>query len=850
MTSLPTALSSSGGGGKVVLVGVRLHQPNANLLWGGGSSSSSGGGAAISREGQALVEFTLARLVVPGDRIVAMAVRIVRAPHTSEQDGEEEVRGVEGRARHGFNSEQDGEEEEDASQRMLAALHPKIEVAAAKQITLQVVVRSAPRVRDALLYEAKLLKAGLVVIGPVRRTITLIGAGSDVDMMTFLADRLSASCKIMLVSNNACSATRQGRFADVATMMRLRKVPVPPTSPQSPRIDPGGGGGGSGMGEGGGGSGLGGGGAGQGSGEYGGGSDGGGGVPNGGGSRGAMGGGMGGGMGEGGLWGEGEGTVVGAGSNVPDLPDPNPTARISSPLPHPQSLLPRPTEIIREVYGQDEYGQQEFYLDELLLATDNFSPQRLIGEGGSGQVFVGMLPPGRCPQVESQGGGSEGWGRGDGGRAEQGGTQQGGAQGGGAAVVRPVGVVGRLLRRIRHPSLLGLLGVCATARELLMVFDFLPNGSLQTRLRGSLRVLRRIRHPSLLGPLGVCAMAGDFLMVFDVLPNGSLQTRLRGKVSGGKHGAVGSMGRWEAWGGGKHGAVSVDAGSENPCSPPVRVADHTKPPLPWDLRMRIACEAATGLAFLHSCRPPIIHRDVKAANVLLDANMHALVSDFGLAKVASDQYTQPMAVTSIMGTRGYVAPEYVQTGLITAAIDVYAFGVILLELITGHVPFHPGRQPPNLSAWAIPIANNEEFRAIPIANNEEGLGTTAIPIANNEEFTRLVDYRLEGRYDLAQLQAVSMLAVLCLAANPKHRPPMDQVRLVHRAGRGIERLDPAQLQAVSHAVMCPASNPKFRLSMVQHRPSMDQVNRMCGEQVCRVASGLDSYPWGVGLAIG
>ncbi|CAI5952846.1 unnamed protein product [Closterium sp. NIES-64] len=82
----------------------------------------------------------------------------------------------------------------------------------------------------------------------------------------------------------------------------------------------------------------------------------------------------------------------------------------------------------------------------------------------------------------------------------------------------------------------------------------------------------------------------------------------------------------------------------------MRVVYHTKPPLPWDLRMRIAYEAATGLAFLHSCRPPIIHRDVKAANVLLDAHMHALVSDFGLAKVASDQYTQPMAVTSIMGT--------------------------------------------------------------------------------------------------------------------------------------------------------------------------------------------------------
>ncbi|CAI5952848.1 unnamed protein product [Closterium sp. NIES-64] len=143
-----------------------------------------------------------------------------------------------------------------------------------------------------------------------------------------------------------------------------------------------------------------------------------------------------------------------------------------------------------------------------------------------------------------------------------------------------------------------------------------------------------------------------------------------------------------------------------------------------------------------------------------------------------------MAVTSIMGTQrvglitvdansvaldstiplppppslfaSYVAQEYVQTGLITGAIDVYAFGVILLELITGHVLFHPGRQPPT----SLPGVDTSKK-------------SPAIPIANNEEFTRLIDYRLEGRFDPAQLQAVSMLVVLCLASNPKHRPTMD-----------------------------------------------------------------------------
>ncbi|GJP40008.1 hypothetical protein CLOM_g24308 [Closterium sp. NIES-68] len=650
MMSLPPARSSvGGGGGKVVLVGVRLHQPNANLLWsgsGGGGSSNRGGSAAVSKEGQALVEFALSRLVVPGDRIIAMAVRIVRAPHSS---GSRKAR---------FNSEQDAEEEEEMSQKMLAALHPKIEVAGAKQILLQVVVRSSPRVRDALLHEAKVVQAGMVVIGPVRRTITLIGGsgGADVDMMTFLADRLPTICKIMLVANNACTATRQGMQTPSAPHI----APFPPNRTR-----------GRGRGNGAGARGI---------------------------WRGVRRGRSNGGSndrgstsfslsssrrskrrsrrrsssssrGEGGIlgrWGRWGGGESGGWQQCPRSPRSQVNGQDFFSAPPVLPPAP-PTEIIREVYGQDEYGQQEFFLDELLLATDNFSPQRLIGEGGSGQVFVGVLPPGRCPQVENQG--------------ERGGGGGGGASGG----CRKVAV-----KRLRWwgPAVADAQGAM-NARQFL----------------AELRVLRRIQHVNLLGLLGVCATAGELLMVFDFLPNGSLETRLR---------------------------------------------DQTKPPLPWDLRMRIAYEAATGLAFLHSCRPPIIHRDVKAANVLLDADMHALVSDFGLAKVGSDQYTQPMAVTSIMGTRGYVAPEYVQTGLITAAIDVYAFGVILLELITGHVPFHPGRQPPNLSAWAVPIAKNEEF-------------------------TRLVDYRLEGRFDPGQLQAGAMLAVLCLATNPKDRPSMQQV---------------------------------------------------------------------------
>ncbi|CAI5475686.1 unnamed protein product [Closterium sp. Yama58-4] len=218
-----------------------------------------------------------------------------------------------------------------------------------------------------------------------------------------------------------------------------------------------------------------------------------------------------------------------------------------------------------------------------------------------------------------------------------------------------------------------------------------------------LRVVRKVRHPNLLRMLGACVTAGELLMVFDYLPNGALDMRLR---------------------------------------------DNRKPPLTWQQRLEIASGAARGLAFLHSgCRPPIIHRDVKSGNILLDEDLEPVVSDFGLAKVAPEHFTQPMTVTAIMGTQGYVAPEYVRTGKITEAVDVFAFGVVLLELITGHIPFHPSRTPAYLFAWAIPVAKSGEFH-------------------------RLVDYRLEGRYDPSQLQAVAMLAVICLASNPKDRPAM------------------------------------------------------------------------------
>ncbi|KAL8234116.1 hypothetical protein R6Q59_020216 [Mikania micrantha] len=102
-------------------------------------------------------------------------------------------------------------------------------------------------------------------------------------------------------------------------------------------------------------------------------------------------------------------------------------------------------------------------------------------------------------------------------------------------------------------------------------------------------------------------------------------------------------------------------------------------------RLKIALGAAKGLAYLHEdCHPKIIHRDIKAANILLDFNFEAKVADFGLAKITSDVATH--VSTRVMGTFGYLAPEYASSGKLTDKSDVFSFGVMLLELITGRRP--------------------------------------------------------------------------------------------------------------------------------------------------------------------
>ncbi|KAG2668084.1 hypothetical protein I3843_15G136500 [Carya illinoinensis] len=174
--------------------------------------------------------------------------------------------------------------------------------------------------------------------------------------------------------------------------------------------------------------------------------------------------------------------------------------------------------------------------------------------------------------------------------------------------------------------------------------------------------------------------------------------------------------------------------------------------LNWSRRMKIALDAAKGLAFLHGAERPVIYRDFKTSNILMDADFNAKLSDFGLAK-DGPMGDQTHVSTRVMGTYGYAAPEYVMTGHLTSRSDVYGFGVVLLELLIGRTALDKSRpsREHNLVEWARPLLNH------------------------NKKLLRILDPRLEGQYSVKTAMKVAHLAYQCLSQNPKGRPLMSNV---------------------------------------------------------------------------
>ncbi|PIN16426.1 Serine/threonine protein kinase [Handroanthus impetiginosus] len=234
------------------------------------------------------------------------------------------------------------------------------------------------------------------------------------------------------------------------------------------------------------------------------------------------------------------------------------------------------------------------------------------------------------------------------------------------------------------------------------------NSKAEMEFAVEVEVLGRVRHKNLLGLRGYCAGNDQRLIVYDYMPNLSLLSHLHGQFAG---------------------EVQLD----------------------WKKRMKIALGSAEGLLYLHhEVTPHIIHRDVKASNVLLDSNFEPLVADFGFAKLIPEGVSH--MTTRVKGTLGYLAPEYAMWGKVSESCDVYSFGILLLEIVTGRRPIEklPGGIKRTITEWAEPHITKGKFKD-------------------------LVDPKLHGNFDENQLIQTVNVAALCVQNEPDNRPTMKEV---------------------------------------------------------------------------
>ncbi|XP_024018100.1 probable serine/threonine-protein kinase PBL26 [Morus notabilis] len=175
------------------------------------------------------------------------------------------------------------------------------------------------------------------------------------------------------------------------------------------------------------------------------------------------------------------------------------------------------------------------------------------------------------------------------------------------------------------------------------------------------------------------------------------------------------------------------------------LSKHTREPLSWNERMKIATGAAKGLQYLHAKN--IVHRDIRPNNILLTHDHHTLLGDFGLARTQEEDHS---SVTRVVGTLGYLAPEYAESGKVSTKTDVYSFGVILLQLITGRGTNDKSLEGRSLVGWARPLLKERNY-------------------------PDLIDSRITDSHDVHQLFWMIRVAEKCLTKDPKKRLSMDEV---------------------------------------------------------------------------
>ncbi|KAF7831381.1 putative serine/threonine-protein kinase PBL23 [Senna tora] len=288
------------------------------------------------------------------------------------------------------------------------------------------------------------------------------------------------------------------------------------------------------------------------------------------------------------------------------------------------------TEEIKRI-GKGNIAAKVFSYRELCVATRNFHPENLIGEGGFGRVVA-------VKQLDRNG-----------------------FQGNREFLVEVL-----LLSLLHHPNLVNLVGYCADGEQRILVYEYMANGSLEDHL-------------------------------LELTPD--------------------------------------------------------KKPLNWATRMKIAEGAAKGLEYLHEeANPPVIYRDFKASNILLDEDFNPKLSDFGLAKLGPTG-EQSHVSTRVMGTYGYCAPEYALTGQLSKKSDVYSFGVVFLEMISGRrvIDHSKPTEEQNLVLWAQPL------------------------LKDRKKFTLMADPLLEERYPIKGLYQALAVAAMCLQEEAATRPLISDV---------------------------------------------------------------------------
>nr|DAD24729.1 TPA_asm: hypothetical protein HUJ06_026193 [Nelumbo nucifera] len=295
--------------------------------------------------------------------------------------------------------------------------------------------------------------------------------------------------------------------------------------------------------------------------------------------------------------------------------------------------LPKELEGLHEKYSAT---CRLFGYQDLLSATSNFKPENLIGKGGSSRVYRGHLPDGK-----------------------------------------------ELAVKILKPS-----------------DDALKEFVLE------IEIITALHHKNIISLFGFCFEDNNLLLVYDFLPRGSLEENLHGNKK--DNSAFG-----------------------------------------WKERYKVALGVAEALEYLHNLSDqPVIHRDVKSSNILLSDDFEPQISDFGLAKWASS-LSSHITCNDVAGTFGYLAPEYFMYGNVNDKVDVYAFGVVLLELLSGRKP----------------ISND-------CPKGQESLVLWAKPILNGGKTIQLLDPCLIGSYNHDQMEWMVLAATLCIRRSPRSRPRM------------------------------------------------------------------------------